>query len=632
MHEEGAARRRYYAELALFITGMLGLVVANDYLMLFVFWEIMGLCSYLLIGYWYHKPSAASAAKKAFLTTRVGDAFLLVGLGILFVSFHTLNFKELFAAAANGAPGVDRNVLLLANSCVFIGAVGKSAQFPLHTWLPDAMEGPTTVSALIHAATMVKAGVYLVARSYPLFVLTPQVLIAVACIGGFTALFAASLALTNWDLKRVLAYSTLSQLGYMFLGLGVAGALYWARGNASGALVALALTGVTVAIFHLFSHAFFKAGLFLSAGSVGHSFHGAANPYDMRIMGGLRRSMPITTFAMLMGTISISGIPPFSGFFSKDAILGAVYEAATESGSTLYYLLFAAGVLTAGLTAYYMFRLYFLTFEGEHRGVAWAQEHGVVPQPATRDVGLPTHAPHLAHAGPSAPPTMHAREEPSDEHEEHHEAPHEPPWTMTVPLVILGLFAIFGGFVAFAMAGGPFGGLIHASTGTATAAGGAAEAASGSIGAALAAPFGEATTYLTLLAAIIGIVLAWAWWGPGRAERRIRSDADARGAARLWQRRYYVDQLYDTVFGRWVLRAATAEDAFDREVIDGAVNAVATVNERSGERIRKWNTGFVQDYALTMLAGFIVVVLIVIYVPQLPDLLSGLRGLLPGGG
>ncbi|MFA5862825.1 MAG: NADH-quinone oxidoreductase subunit L, partial [Candidatus Thermoplasmatota archaeon] len=376
MHDEGPGRRRYYAELTLFITGMLGLVVSNNYLMLFVFWEIMGLCSYLLIGYWYHKPSAASAAKKAFLTTRVGDAFFLVGIGILFVSFKTLNFHELFEMASKGAPGVDRNVLLLANSCIFIGAVGKSAQFPLHTWLPDAMEGPTTVSALIHAATMVKAGVYLVARSYPLFVLTPQLLVAVAVIGGFTALFAATLALTNWDIKRVLAYSTLSQLGYMFLGLGVAGALLWAHGDEGAAIATVAFTGVTVALFHLFSHAFFKAGLFLSAGSVGHAMHHAQNPYDMRNMGGLRKYMPITAFAMLMGTISISGIPPFSGFFSKDSIVHAIYEVATETGSPIYWVLFGVAVITAGLTAYYMFRLYFLTFEGEHRGAGWLQRRG----------------------------------------------------------------------------------------------------------------------------------------------------------------------------------------------------------------------------------------------------------------
>ena len=620
MHEEGDARRRYYAELTLFITGMLGLVVSSNYLMLFVFWEIMGLCSYLLIGYWYAKPSAASAAKKAFLTTRVGDAFFLVGLGILFVSFKTLNFNELFEAARNGAPGVDRDVLLLANSCIFIGAVGKSAQFPLHTWLPDAMEGPTTVSALIHAATMVKAGVYLVARSYPLFVLTPKLLVAVAIVGGFTALFAASMALTNWDLKRVLAYSTLSQLGYMFLGLGVAGAIYGHDGDA--ALKAVALTGISVAIFHLFSHAFFKAGLFLSAGSVGHAMHGAENPYDMRAMGGLRKWMPLTAFAMLMGTISISGIPPFSGFFSKDAILHEVFEVASETGSIVYWLLFAAGVLTAALTAYYMFRLYFLTFEGNFRGPAFL--HGLH--------GDHKRSAHHASAGPAASRAVADHED----HHDHEHHIHEAPWSMTVPLVILGTMAVLGGIVAFAIAGGAFGGFIHASEGTAESIGAGAEHEAGhGIVTALVEPFGAVTTYVSIAAALAGIAAAYMMWGPGKAERNIKSDAQATGMTRVWQKRYYVDQVYDRVFGWGSLKVAAGTDWFDREVIDGAVNGVATVNTASGERIRRWNTGFVQDYALTMLGGFILIVLLVIYVPQIPGWVEFLRsrfsGIILGG-
>ena len=640
MHAEGTGRRRYYAELTLFITGMLGMVVSSNYLMAFVFWEIMGLCSYLLIGYWYHKPSAASAAKKAFLTTRVGDAFLLVGLGILFISFKTLDFDALFAAAAAGAPGVDRGALLLANSCIFIGAVGKSAQFPLHTWLPDAMEGPTTVSALIHAATMVKAGVYLVARSYPLFVLTPEVLVAVAVIGGFTALFAASLALTNWDLKRVLAYSTLSQLGYMFLGLGVAGALFWAHGEHTNAIAATALTGVTVAIFHLFSHAFFKAGLFLSAGSVGHAMHHSPNPYDMRAMGGLRKFMPITAFAMLMGTISIAGVPPFSGFFSKDGIIHEVFLAATETGAILWWVLFGMAVLTAGMTAYYMFRLYFLTFEGEHRGPEWLMKHGKYAVPAAQ--AEPAHDAHAhdahghdAHHGPAAGPAatradaMHAEvgHGHAHAHGDHHI--HESPWSMTVPLVVLGIFAIFGAFVVFAMAGGGPGGLIHASEGTIAAAGEGVHAeapldvephvAHGLV-AAIVEPFASPTTYVTLAAAAIGIGLAWVMWQPRKVEDTIRASDRDDGVFRVWNRRYYFDQVYDRVFGFAVLRQAESQDRFDSEVIDGAVNGVATASSRSGERVRRWNTGFVQDYALTALFGLIVIVLVVIYAPQLPGL------------
>ena len=655
MHAEGTGRRRYYAELTLFITGMLGMVVSSNYLMAFVFWEIMGLCSYLLIGYWYNKPSAASAAKKAFLTTRVGDAFLLVGLGILFIQFKTLDFDALFAAAAQGAPGVDRGALLLANACIFIGAVGKSAQFPLHTWLPDAMEGPTTVSALIHAATMVKAGVYLVARSYPLFVLTPEVLVAVAVIGGFTALFAASLALTNWDLKRVLAYSTLSQLGYMFLGLGVAGALYWAHGEHTAAIAATALTGVTVAVFHLFSHAFFKAGLFLSAGSVGHAMHHAANPYDMRAMGGLRKYMPITAFAMLMGTISIAGVPPFSGFFSKDSIIHEVYLAAVETGAVLWWVLFGMAVLTAGMTAYYMFRLYFLTFEGTHRGPEWLMKHGKYAVAPLQSVGTPTTAAgvgahpgdspehgHHAHSGPAAAPADRHRTH--ADHDDHghghghgHGGIHESPWSMSVPLVILGLFAIFGGIVAFAIAGGGLGNLIHASEGTVAAAGEGIHAetplssdvhATHGVVASIVEPFTHLTTYITLAAAAIGIGLAWLVWQPRKVEDSIRATDKDEGVYRVWNRRYYIDQVYDRVFGRAVLRHAEAQDRFDAEVIDGAVNGVATVSQRSGDRLRRWNTGFVQDYALTALFGLIVIILVVIYAPQVPSLFDRARNLL----
>jgi NADH-quinone oxidoreductase subunit L len=655
MHAEGPARRRYYAELTLFITGMLGLVVSSNYLMLFVFWEIMGLCSYLLIGYWYAKPSAASAAKKAFLTTRVGDAFFLVGIGILFVSFKTLDFNELFRLAAEGAPTVDHTVLLLANSCIFIGAVGKSAQFPLHTWLPDAMEGPTTVSALIHAATMVKAGVYLVARSYPLFVLTPELLVAVAIIGGFTALFAASMALTNWDLKRVLAYSTLSQLGYMFLGLGVAGALFWAHGEHAAAIAALAITGVSVAIFHLFSHAFFKAGLFLSAGSVGHAMHHsllnapagasassahtpAANPYDMREMGGLRKHMPYTAFAMLMGCISIAGIPIFSGFFSKDAIIHEVFLAATETGALLWWILFGAAVLTAGMTAYYMFRLYFLTFEGKHRGPEWLAAHGKLPAQADAEADIvaheePEHA-HHAHAGPAAAPadTHHAHDH-EDPHAHGHGGIHESPPTMTIPLVILGTFAILGGILVMAMAGGAFGTFIHADPHTLDAAAhtagvtpaaleGAEHAEASTLVEAIVEPFTAPTTYITLVVALLGIGLAWAWWKPASVEKRILDTDKDIGLRHVWAKRYYIDQIYDRVFGQAVLSQAAAQDRFDSEVIDGAVNGVAFASERSGEKLRRWNTGFVQDYALTALFGLMVLILLAIYTPQVAGYFS----------
>jgi len=557
-------------------------------------------------------------------------------LGILFTQFKTLDFDALFDAAAHGAPGVDRGTLLLANSFVFIGAVGKSAQLPLHTWLPDAMAGPTTVSALIHAATMVKAGVYLVARSYPLFALTPELLIAIAVIGGLTAFFAATLALTNWDLKRVLAYSTLSQLGYMFLGLGVAGAIAYAHDDSHGAAItATALTGVTIAIFHLFSHAFFKAGLFLGAGSVGHAMHHAPNPYDMRVMGGLRKFMPATFFAMALGTLSIAGIPPFSGFFSKDSILHETFLVYSETGSLLYLGLYALGVITAAMTAYYMGRLLFLTFLGKHRGVAFLKARGV-------DTSQHLDADAFQDEGADHDEDPHH----ADAHDDHHHEPHEGNWTMQLPLYVLGTFALVGGIVALYFAGGAFGNFIHASEGTVEAAADVTGLEAAAIEAehhnthglvaALIEPFGEITTYISIAAAIVGLALAWALWSPKNAESNIQMDHEVKGFTRLAFKRYHIDALYDKVFGAWVLKQADAQSRFDGEVIDGAVNGIAAFNFGTSERIRKWNTGFVQDYALTMLFGFILIVLVVIYWPQVPgwydsvrDMVTGI--ILPGG-
>ncbi len=354
--------QRYYAEISLFIASMLALVIANNLVFLFISWELVGLCSYLLIGFWYRKPSAASAAKKAFLVTRVGDIMLLAGILVLYANFGTLNLKELFELAPSAAPAT----LTLASLLLFGGAVGKSAQFPLHVWLPDAMEGPTTVSALIHAATMVKAGVYLVARAYPLF--TPESLAVVAWIGGITALIAASLAVVMTDLKRVIAYSTISHLGFMTLALGVGG---YAAG-----------------IFHLLNHSFFKALLFLSAGAVIHAVHSQ----DIRDMGGLWKRMPITGTAFFIGAWSLSGLPPWSGFWSKDDILAAVYG---YNG-----LLFAVAAFAALLSAVYIFRLFFIVFTGEESEA-------------------------VRHA-------------------------HEAPRVMTVPLMILSVGALFSGFLRFA--------------------------------------------------------------------------------------------------------------------------------------------------------------------------------------
>ncbi|HEX79254.1 MAG TPA: NADH-quinone oxidoreductase subunit L [Dehalococcoidia bacterium] len=325
---------RYYVYMSLFTTAMLGLVMVDNLLLMYVFWELVGLCSYLLIGFWFHRPAAARAAKKAFIVTRLGDFGFLAAILVLFFSKGTLDVSQLHGYAVAGAIG--SATLTWAAIGIFLGAAGKSAQFPLHVWLPDAMEGPTPVSALIHAATMVAAGVFLVARMFPLFEHSPEALSIVAYIGGFTAIFAATMGLVMNDIKRVLAYSTISQLGYMMLGLGVG--------------------GVAIGIFHLFNHAFFKALLFLGAGSVNHG----TKTFDMRFMGGLRKVMPWTYATFLIASLSIAGIWPLAGFWSKDEILASALSENT--------LLFVLSMITVFMTAFYMFRVVFMTFGGEYRG------------------------------------------------------------------------------------------------------------------------------------------------------------------------------------------------------------------------------------------------------------------------
>ncbi|MHB1407692.1 MAG: NADH-quinone oxidoreductase subunit L, partial [Desulfitobacteriaceae bacterium] len=363
---------RYYAYQSLFAASMLGLVISTNLLQLFIFWELVGLCSYLLIGFWYFKVSAREAAKKAFITTRVGDFGLLLGILFLYNKFGTLDFAALSAAMNTNFQDFaligGLSYLTLMAILVFTGPIGKSGQFPLHVWLPDAMEGPTPVSALIHAATMVVAGVYLVARIYFLFDhASPAALQLVAGLGAFTAIFAATIAIAQDDIKRILAYSTLSQLGYMMFALGVG--------------------SLTASMFHLMTHAFFKALMFLGAGSVIHALHEKQNIWDM---GGLWKKMPITGWTFFIGVLAISGVPPFAGFWSKDEILAA----ALHNGHPVIY---AVGLFTAFLTAFYMSRLFFVAF-----------------------------------TGPSKP--------------ENH--PHESPWTMTLPLIILGALSVVGGLVA----------------------------------------------------------------------------------------------------------------------------------------------------------------------------------------
>jgi len=339
---------RYFAFMSLFTGAMLGLVLADSLLLVFVFWEMVGLCSYLLIGFWFHRPAARNAAVKAFLVTRLGDFGFLAAILLLFSRTNTFDIAILVERAPELATVsfLGASVLTWAAIGIFSGAVGKSAQFPLHVWLPDAMEGPTPVSALIHAATMVAAGVFLVARTFPLFAHSVEALTTVAIIGGFTAIFAASIGLVMNDIKRVLAYSTISQLGYMMLGLGTG--------------------GVAIGIFHLFNHAFFKALLFLGAGSVNH----ATGTFDMRQMGGLRKAMPWTYLTFVIASLSLAGIWPLSGFWSKDEILATSLESQP--------ILFALALITVFMTAFYMFRAVFMTFGGEYRG-GGAEAHGAHP-------------------------------------------------------------------------------------------------------------------------------------------------------------------------------------------------------------------------------------------------------------
>jgi len=368
---------RYYASMSLFTMAMLGVVMADSLLLLFVFWEMVGLCSYLLIGFWYHRPAARNAAAKAFIVTRLGDFGFLAAILVLYSTTGTFDIAKLYESALTGA--LAGTVLTWAAVGIFSGAMGKSAQFPLHVWLPDAMEGPTPVSALIHAATMVAAGVFLVARTFPLFEHSATALTTVATIGAFTAIFAASMGLVMTDIKRVLAYSTISQLGYMMLGLGTG--------------------GIAIGIFHLFNHAFFKALLFLGAGSVNH----ATGTFDMRRMGGLRKIMPWTYTTFLIASLSIAGIWPLAGFWSKDEILASSLDGQP--------VLFALALITVFMTAFYMFRAVFLTFGGEYRG------------------GDP---------------------------EGHNAHPHESSSVMVVPLVILAVLAVGSGWLNATGAFGEF--------------------------------------------------------------------------------------------------------------------------------------------------------------------------------
>ena len=530
---------RFFAVMSLFVFSMCGLVLANDFLLLMAFWEGVGVCSYLLIGYYYERPSAAAAARKAFLYTRLGDIGFILGI---FLVWKLGGWQTDIAGAFDHIHKHPPDTASLTTACLllFCGAVGKSAQFPLYVWLPDAMEGPTPVSALIHAATMVTAGVYLVARCAPLFVLAPDAAMVVGWIGGITALLAAFLAVGQFDLKRVLAYSTVSQLGFMFLALGTLGAVS-------------PVLAVTAALFHLFTHGFFKAVLFLSAGSV---MHAMGDVIDMRRFGGLRRLMPMTHFAFLCGAAALAGIPLLSGFWSKDLIMESLQEAAQGShahAGSFYFLLLVA-LFTAGLTAFYTFRAYFLTFHGKTRVPEEAGDH--------------------AHESPSA---------------------------MTVPLVVLAAGALLTGVIVE-----PF---THWFSGLLGRAPSLRIAAELSGFAEPAHHFNWGIAGLSMLLAFGGLALAY--WAHGAGSMAEEPPA-AEPIYALSRKKLYVDELYGAVFVKPAEGLSFLARVFDA-LLDSLARLVATLPRFLGLWLRPIQNGLVQFYALAMALGFGVFLIFVVF-------------------
>jgi NADH-quinone oxidoreductase subunit L len=541
----------FFTYLNLFVFSMLVLILADNFLLMFLGWEGVGACSYFLISFWFERDSAASAGKKAFVTNRVGDFGFMLAMFLLFATLGSLQYANVLNpdTAQTLSKGTATAITLL----FFVGAAGKSAQLPLYVWLPDAMEGPTPVSALIHAATMVTAGVYLMARLNPILALAPTTLTVIAIVGAVTALFAATIACAQNDIKRVLAYSTISQLGYMFLAVG------------SGAYIA--------AIFHMVTHAFFKALLFLGSGSVIHGLH---DEQDMKRMGALKKWMPVTAGTFIVGWLAIAGIFPLAGFWSKDDIL---LNAWFKSPA-----LWAVGALTAVLTAYYMSRQVFLVFYGKPR---WDEADAKSEHEALAE---PEHEP--------AATTGHADD---GGHGEHGRQPHESPWTMALPLVVLAVLSIFGGGINL-----PFSSLkvnfleqwlepvfAHGALRD-------VDATSG---------FKLALLLTVLVACILGILFARTWMNrpenPG-----LEPDILRRG--------WGVDALYATIIeapGRAL--SAFLAYVFDARVVDGAVNGVAALVRGGGSRLRRVQTGYVRNYALAVAAGVVVVLAFMVSRSQL---------------
>ena len=532
---------RYFAFMSLFTASMIGIVLARSILQLYVFWELVGLCSYLLIGFWYQRPAAVAAAKKAFIVTRIGDFGFLIAILYLFLKTSTfgaegldsLMIEDINVGARLGLLGGLAGTWLAVG--IFAGAMGKSAQFPLHVWLPDAMEGPTPVSSLIHAATMVAAGVFLVARFLPVFEASADAMRTVALVGAFTALFAATMGLVSNDIKRVLAYSTVSQLGYMMAALGV------------GALGA--------AVFHLFNHAFFKALLFMGAGSVNH----ATGTFDMRYMGGLRRVMPLTYITMMIGSLSLAGIFPFSGFWSKDEIL----LHAGRGDSLVDGVVFWALIVGVFLTAVYAFRMIFMTFHGQFRG-------GVDKELEERAAGSPAGASHSLHLG-------------------------ESPWSMILPMLVLGVASVVSGYIA-----NPFG-FKHGFLGI------EAHWFSHFLGDKSDISVPLAGVSVAIAAAGMALAAAIYVWPKLTFKWLSRP---VRPVHKLLSEKYYMDHLYERqVVARGFYRLVCGTlDWFDRNIVDSMVETVGLLSRNIGGPLSLFQTGRVQEYAVGIAAGITLIV------------------------
>jgi NADH-quinone oxidoreductase subunit L len=556
MHDEVDSEfARYFSYLNLFAAFMLVLVLGSSFPVMFVGWEGVGLCSYLLIGFWFKKQSASDAGKKAFVVNRIGDYAFILGMLAIFVHFGTLDFKGVAEAVAPLAPETSFGIISIATLLLFIGATGKSAQIPLYTWLPDAMEGPTPVSALIHAATMVTAGVYMIGRNAVLFSHAPETMAIVAVIGAATALMAGTIGLVQNDIKRVLAYSTVSQLGLMFLAMGV---------GAFGA-----------GIFHLYTHAFFKACLFLGSGAVIHALHGEQ---DIRNMGGLRKPLPITFYTFVIASAAIAGVPGLAGFFSKDEIL---FEAFAEGHTILWVI----GALTSLLTATYMFRLVYLTFFGARRHDA--------PAPESHHHDSPSHASH-------GPASDHSHGHGASSHL------HDAPPAMALTLILLAVGSVVAGYI----------GVPHALNGRNAlhawlepAFGLHAVAAEGVEGAAADQTSLELTLMgVSVAIAITGILIATFIW----LRRRDIAAAMARTFApihRLLLNKYYVDELYDATIVQpiKVVSQQGLWRGFDVRIIDGAVNGTGALVSGGSAVLRRLQTGSVRAYAGSLFFGVVLV-------------------------